>query len=43
MARRMIAATEYFKTSGQLPPWARAELESWGGSHERHTPVLLAA
>lgn len=28
-AVRMVAAAEYFKASGDLPPWARAELDSW--------------
>lgn len=38
-AIRMIAATEYFKAAGELPSWARAELEAWNGcdaiDHER--------
>jgi hypothetical protein len=28
-ALRMVAAAEYFKSAGDLPPWARSELESW--------------
>lgn len=28
-AVRMVAAAEYFKAAGDLPPWARAELDSW--------------
>lgn len=28
-AVRMIAAAEYFKSAGDLPTWARAELDSW--------------
>jgi len=28
-ALRMVAAAEYFKAAGALPPWARTELESW--------------
>ena len=28
-ALRMVAAAEYFKAAGDLPPWARAELDSW--------------
>jgi hypothetical protein len=31
-AMRMIAATEHFKASGDLPTWARADLESWNRS-----------
>jgi hypothetical protein len=30
-AIRMVAAAEYFKAAGELPSWARNELESWGG------------
>lgn len=29
MALRMVAAAEYFKKAGELPSWARAELDSW--------------
>jgi hypothetical protein len=28
-ALRMIAATEYYKSAGHLPQWARAELDTW--------------
>lgn len=28
-AVRMVAAAEYFKSAGDLPPWARAELDAW--------------
>jgi hypothetical protein len=31
-AKRMIAATEYFKASGDLPSWARADLDAWNRS-----------
>jgi hypothetical protein len=31
-AIRMIAAAEYFKAAGELPSWARAELDSWDSS-----------
>ncbi|MFP5361153.1 MAG: hypothetical protein ACLGI5_00310 [Thermoleophilia bacterium] len=27
-AVRMVAAAEYFKSAGDLPPWARAELDA---------------
>lgn len=29
MAVRMVAAAEYFKVAGEIPSWARAELNSW--------------
>jgi hypothetical protein len=42
-AIRMVAAAEYFKASGELPPWARAELESWNSpaavNLERRSPL----
>jgi hypothetical protein len=28
-AVRMVAATEYFKSTGELPTWAQTELDSW--------------
>ncbi len=28
-AVRMVAAAEYFKATGEIPAWARAELHSW--------------
>jgi len=28
VAARAIAATEYFKSAGRLPEWARAEMQS---------------
>lgn len=28
-AVRMVAAAEYFKAAGDLPPWAHAELQAW--------------
>jgi hypothetical protein len=28
-ALRMIAATEYYKSTGHLPQWARDELDAW--------------
>ena len=31
-AIRMVAAAEYFKAAGELPSWARNELESWDSS-----------
>ena len=29
MAVRMVAAAEYFKVAGEIPSWARAEVNSW--------------
>jgi hypothetical protein len=29
LAARSVVAAEYFKVAGQLPAWARAELDSW--------------
>jgi len=34
-AIRMVAAAEYFKSAGELPSWARTELESWSRSDAR--------
>lgn len=31
-AMRMVAAAEHFKAEGELPPWARTELDSWDAS-----------
>ena len=47
-AVRMVAAAEYFKASGDLPPWARAELDSWNdgadaGAQARNAPPDPAA
>ncbi len=33
---RMVAATEYFKSTGELPAWARNELQSWNRSGTAH-------
>lgn len=33
----MVAAAEYFKSAGDLPPWARTELESWSAPRSRPT------
>lgn len=47
-AVRMVAAAEHFKASGDLPPWARAELDSWKdeadtGAQARNEPPDPAA
>lgn len=34
-AIRIVAATEYFKSAGELPSWARSELQSWNSSDNR--------
>ena len=43
----MVAASEYFKAAGQLPAWARAELDEGrlcdAIDRERHARVLAAA
>ncbi|MEA2221331.1 MAG: hypothetical protein QOJ35_3957 [Solirubrobacteraceae bacterium] len=28
-AARMVVVAEIFKAAGTIPPWARAELQSW--------------
>ena len=44
-ALRMVAAAEYFKAVGELPSWARAELESWNSPAEanRERPSSVRA
>ena len=47
VAARVIAATEYFKSAGHLPSWARAELdcghrESAAVECRAGSPVLAA-
>jgi len=36
-ALRMIAATEYYMSTGHLPPWARAELATWSDARDAGT------
>lgn len=47
VAARVIAAAEYFKSAGQLPDWARAELREQAAcdaaAAERHAVVTHAA
>ncbi len=44
VAARVIAATEYFKSAGHLPGWARAEMQSRAdrdeAASERRSPRL---
>jgi hypothetical protein len=45
VAARVIAATEYFKSAGHLPSWARAELDPSdreASAYERRTSLRPA-
>jgi hypothetical protein len=45
-AVRMVAATEYFKAAGRLPPWAHGEREPEHRAdvvERQHRPLVLSA